>query len=463
MITRFLLLLLLAAPARAQFKTGMWWSVWDNRDYATYNAVGCHPWLVDFTGTNIIIYFDNGNVNDNAAPYWAYRNKGDAFADSATLWWGASGTPYNYVDSLTTIGHRYGAAVVMTIQCVNTEGGYFNTISADSAKVEAFCDCVSKWCQLYHFDGVDFNYEYQPKAARTYLARFLRRLRANMNANITSVHGGLARPWLSITDAYTMFAAQGDVWEPGDTAYVDMWWSEQGTSSLMFNGNVGGSNKWYNWFDCAIRIEGTVGGATAFATANSINLETLSEDSPYNAGEPTGVRNGAYHGFPKSHLGIWNGIGGGTVYQGSDTAGGYIPNIGIRSANVSRGRLYNLLHHGGAKHYDPNYQASFISGTANADISDPPVSNGTKFFCPYTDSTDAYLASKWLQANGYAGIAMWAADWDFDSSVVETAPWSQAVNRFPGYKGLVGAAPGYIPPVTNPNRSGIISRSRVRF
>jgi lysophospholipase L1-like esterase len=413
------------------FKHQVWYSSYDERPYASYLGFGVYPWLIDWTGVDVIVHFDNGNVNTNASPYWAYINQGNAFADSVHLF---EGTNHNYafVDSLTTIGHRNNAAVVMTIQAVVTDS--MNYVMADSTRTETFCVAVAQWCERNDYDGVDLNYE-GTATTRANMSRFIRRMRIALDANLTTFDASLKRAWFSITGPPQHFGAIGTgIWQSTDTTQVDMFNVEVGVSiwEFSFGGHI------YSWFNIAVR-NSTGGGSSAFAQANSENLETLSDDSPWYAGTPTGIRRPVYYGFDKSHLSPAFELGGMHVWTGIDSAGAEMPTPYTFAADVSRGRLQNLLANGGTWKWDSHYQAAYVSGTASAHITDPHVESGVKFYCPAADSQNTWYATTWLLQNGYGGIAPFSVTQDFDSSVAEGASWSDAWKRLPAHSGIVQA------------------------
>ncbi len=290
-----ILLLVIATDAISQgqnpFKVMMWYSQWDEQTYGA-QGYGIPPWYIDWKGVSVIVHFDNNNVNDNASPYWAYVNQGNAFADSLYLFWGQN-LDYNFVDSLTTIGHRYGAAVVMTIMQVDPT--HLHNLIGDSTKVETLCRAVAQWCHRHHYDGVDFNYE-NNYSTRVNVARFLRRLRYNLNTYLTTYHSSLSRPWLSIASPWEWAVGSDAAYLPGDTIYVDMFDLQQGT--LEWEADYNGNRTWYG---IAVKL-GTSGEGYSYAQANNIWIPSLSQDPSWvpSSNKPRGIRAAVAVGFPKS-------------------------------------------------------------------------------------------------------------------------------------------------------------------
>ncbi len=300
--------------AQNPFKVIMWYSQWDEQTYGA-QGYGIPPWYIDWTGAGVIVHFDNNNVNDNASPYWAYVNQGNAFADSLYFFWGQD-LRYNFVDSLTTIGHRYGAAVAMTIMQVDPT--HVNNMMGDSVKINVLCKSVAQWCQRHHYDGVDFNYE-QTHSTRDNVARFLRILRRNLNTYVTTYHNSLTRPWLSIASPWEWSSGSGACYKPSDTAYVDMFNFQQGTVEWEADGPSGNCS----WYGGAVKL-GTSGENYSYAQTNSIWIPTISQDPPWITGSnaPRGIRRAVAEGFPKSKIAPAFNVGGGTIRRGTTTAVG---------------------------------------------------------------------------------------------------------------------------------------------
>ncbi len=425
LVDLFVLSFILPVITHSQFKVMMWYSEWDEQPYKA-QGYGCPPWLIDWTGAGVIIHFDNNNVNDNASPYWAYVNKGNAFADSLYLFWGQN-LDYNYVDSLTTIGHRYGAIVVTTIMQAGPTR--LNNIIGDSMKIEALCAAVAQYCQRHHYDGVDLNYE-TTHSSRVNVARFLRRLRYNLNIYLTKYQRSLTRPWLSVTSPWQWAVASSMCYLPGDTAYVDMFNLQQGTQE--WDVDYRGNN--LTWYGIAVKL-GVYGEGWDYAKANKLNLTSLSEDASWisNSFKPTGVRAAVAAGFPKSKIAPAFSLGGGAIKRGVNTALGI---HGSYTADLKRCDINKLLAHGGYWYWDSSYQASSVRGTATANLPWPcNIKQGEKFFIAVADSQNAYYATDWLIKNGYGGIAPYSVSFDMDTNVPATVTWK----HLPGHIGIFKA------------------------
>ncbi len=410
----------------------MWYSEWDEQQYGA-QGYGIPPWYIDWTGTGVIVHFDNNNVNDNASPYWAYVNQGNAFADSLYFFWGQD-LQYNFVDSLTTIGHRNGAAVVATIMQVDAT--HLHNLITDSVKIETFCKAVAQWCERHNYDGIDFNYENGAgtgHAARSDLGRFFRRLRYNLNTYVTTYLSSLSRPWFSVCSPWEWTIGGNPAYSPGDTVYIDMFNLQQGT--LEWEADYNGNRTWYG---IAVKL-GTRGEGYAYAQANSIWIPTLSEDPSWisSGNKPRGIRAAVNVGFPKSRIAPAFGLGGGAIKRGADTAVSLYSSV---TADLKRCDLDDLIAHGGRWYYDTAYQASSVRGTATASIGWPcNVSPGQKFFVAAADSQNAYKATDWLFKNGYGGIAPYSVSFDVETTVPAGAPFSDWWKRLPGHSGIFKA------------------------
>ena len=447
-----LLGLLLSVASAGDFKVMEWYSGWDENTYGG-GGYAIPPWMIDWTGVGVIVHFDNDNIPDDTPPYWGMIAKGDATVEPTYFEWGQNypSTANNYIDSLTNIGHRYGAAVVISIN--EPTPTKLNNLIGDSSKIETMCQAIAQWCQKRHYDGVDLNYE-TSHSTRANVVRLLRILRRNLNTYVTTFKGNLSRPWLSICSPYQWAGNDASCYCPSDTVYVDMFELQQGTVEW----DVPDGRAWY---DLAYQIE-SGGEGYAWAQANNVLLEALSNNASWNSA-PNGIRSSVAAGFPKSKIAPAFGIGGADMKIGTDTAMGVYTG---HDADLKRCDVKTMLSHGGRKYFDPHYKATSVRGTATATLGWPTaINSGQKFFICAADSIDGYLSTTWLITNGYGGIAPYSVSFDAETSVPSNAAFSEWWKRLPGQSGIFQAkkklsgttpitpsdtTPIVIPPVTPP-------------
>ena len=428
LIRSLLFILLFPILMQAQFKNIVWYEQWCQAPFGQ-DGYTIQPHQIDWTGVNVIVHFDNDNINTNASPYLAYINRGNAYADSVSLFRGGS-HDLAYVDSLVACGHRAGAAVVLSLTAVDPAHLY--AMYADSTRTETFVVATAKFLERHGYDGVDVNVEsYEPNV--TYMARFIRRLRLALNTWVTTPHSSLTRPWFSITTPVS-WLYDGSYYPLALQDKVDMF-CVQITTSNVWDGTCNNNVNYFNWITRLGR------GAYSYSQSRDQWLVTLTEDAPWipAGNKPLGIRGAVKAGYNKSRLAPAQSVGGTAALMiGSDSLFGCANDWRY---DVNRSTQNALLTHGGSWKWDAYHQSSYISGTATSNISSLSITTGQKFFAGSADSATMYYSTKSLIDSGYGGIAPYSLAFDLNTS----STTKRFGDRFPAHAGILAAVAGRAP------------------
>ena len=418
------LLVLFSQTAFSQFKIMTWYEQWLERPLGE-SGYGAPPWAINWNGIDAVVHFGNQNVTSSTAPYFTFRVTGNS--DSVYFFRGSGNLNYNFVDSLTKYVHAAGGIVVLEL--MDIEGSALSTIAADSTMTDILCTSAAQFCELHDYDGLDVNWENnRPNAAVG--SQFIRILRRKLNQYLTTPRF-ISRPWLSLTCPLNFYSFDASFPAALVKDSVDMICAQQGGAQWVWD-PAGGNN--ILWYGAAVKLGADVN------SPRSLWIASLSEDAnaiPANQ-KPTGIRGlNALHGWPKSKIAPAFCLGGGSVYYGGN---GNLFDV-LTSVTNDRARFLqaDLLTNGGAWHWDTTHQASYISGTASANIGSLGISAGQRFFAPTPDSTHAYYIARWLIDNGFGGVAPYSVQFDVD-------PLRSFDRRLPSHRGLIAAKISGAPP-----------------
>ena len=389
--------------------------------YPVWSYEYLNPYELEFGGLTHIVLFNEAFLS-TTSPYWT-----PAFVANDSIDIERRNVSYNALDSLVVHAHRNGVKVLVALHCV--DGTEFNYVSADSTRTQVFHNTLKAWMVRKDLDGWDLNLESNWDENEANLNRFMRIGRRVGYDN--SFPSGRALIGVACPRGF-----ENNYWASQDSM-VTFYDIQAYNFEYMWNGSANAT-----WFLTPVYSPTQPGGYEN----SSLNYDFAS------GGVPTiQAWTDAGHAKSKIVIGISTSMVAG--FTGTYSLGATFTGTILDYPLVS---VEAMTSYGGTQTRNSVAKASYMAGTATT--GNPlGISNGTRFFLPYNDSTDNKDIIDFLDSAGVAGVMIYdfAGDYRSGAEGWEQYPYIYSASVYAA--SLSGGAEPE-PPVTYTRRRVVFRR-----